>query len=247
MLDARLNFDEFVGGTSNQLALAAALAVSEVPGKVYNPLVICGDAGMGKTHLLHAIGNAIVRKNPDHRVCCYSAEVYISNCLEAFCAGQRASFRDSLCIADILLLDGLEPFVGKVRVQEELFCVLNTLLKQGRQIVITADKVPARMPGFFEGLRFCLEKGLVVEIAPPCLETRLATIAMMASELELSESVQGFLLAYGGAGTIREVERLMTKFRAYRKVTGKEIGLAAAWELAYGKKSSGMNLSRRNF
>lgn len=184
-------FGEFVVGTSNQLAHAAARAVAERLGEVYNPLFIHGGVGLGKTHLLHAIGHYVHEAKPDLRIVSVSAEAFMNELVNAIQHGRTEDFRQKFRSADILLIDDAQFLAGKERTQDELFHTFNALYEAQRQVVLASDTHPRAIEGLDERLRSRFQSGLVADIQPPDLETKIGVIKLRAAAevVELDDAV----------------------------------------------------------
>ncbi len=225
-----LTFQTFVVGSGNQFAHAAALAVASVPAGNYNPLFIYGGVGLGKTHLLNAIGHAILQSSPQLRVCYLSAEQFMNELINSIRYERmmefRAKFRDS---CDALLIDDVQFISGKERTQEEFFHTFNTLHQHHKQIVLTSDKFPKEILGFEERLRSRFEWGLVADIQPPDTETKVAILKKKAEQdgIELPDAVALFL-AENIDSNIRRLEGSLTRVGAYASLTGSEITVSLA-------------------
>ena len=223
-LNPRYHFSRFVVGRSNQFAHAACKAVADRPAYVYNPLFIFGGVGLGKTHLLNAIGHAARSKYPNVRTCYISAEQFMNEVITSLRFDRmpefRQKFRDSI---DILLLDDVQFFAGKNRTQEEFFHTFNTLYESRRQIVITSDKYPKDIQDLEERLRSRFEWGLIADIQSPDLETKIAILAKKAEEdkLPLSNDLALFLATHIGTN-IRELEGSLTRVFAYSSINNVE-------------------------
>ncbi len=232
-LNPKYTFETFVVGSSNQFAHAAAYAVAEQPARNYNPLFIFGGVGLGKTHLLNAIGNQAMKKQPHLRVCYISSEKFVNelvNCLryekmDVF----RKKYREG---CDILLMDDIQFIAGKERTQEEFFHTFNTLHGSRRQIVVTSDKFPKDIPGLEERLRTRFEWGLIADIQPPEMETRLAILKNKAEvdDIYLPDDV-GIFLASHIKSNIRELEGSLIRIGAFASLTGMEITVDLAKEI----------------
>ena len=228
-----LTFETFVVGSANQFAHAAALAVAGTPAGNYNPLFIYGGVGLGKTHLLNAIGHALLQAQPRTRVCYLSAEQFMNELINSIRYERmmefRAKFRDG---CDVLLIDDVQFIAGKERTQEEFFHTFNTLHQGHRQIVLTSDKFPKEIPGFEERLRSRFEWGLVADIQAPDTETKVAILKKKAEQdgIPLPDEVAHFL-AENIDSNIRRLEGSLTSVGAYASLTGSEITVALAEEV----------------
>jgi chromosomal replication initiator protein len=224
------SFDTFVTGPSNQFCHAACRAVGDAPATNYNPLFIYGGVGLGKTHLLHAIGNEIRRKNPRARVKYISSESYINELIQCIRLDRMDEFRyryRSQC--DVLLIDDIQFIAGKDRTQEEFFHTFNSLYGSHKQIIVTSDKIPAEMPGLEERLRTRFQWGLIADIQAPEMETRIAILEKKAERenLALPEDVAMFLATHIQSN-VRELEGSLIRLNAYASLTGTEVNLKMA-------------------
>jgi len=225
-LNLELTFDTFVTGKANQMARAAALQVAQRPGVSYNPLFLYGGVGLGKTHLIHAVGNALLEANPSARIRYIHAEQYVSDVVKAY---QRKAFDElkryyhSL---DLLLIDDIQFFAGKQRTQEEFFYTFEALVAARRQILITSDTYPKELSGIDERLVSRFDYGLTVAIEPPELEMRVAILLRKAesSRVELSEEV-AFFIAKNLRQNVRELEGALRKVIAYSSFHNQSITL----------------------
>ena len=232
-LDPKHTFETFVVGASNQFAHAAARAVAEQPATQYNPLFLYSDAGLGKTHLLHAIGNYILRINPKAKICFISAEKFVNDLIESIHHGKMSQFRDRYRDSyDILLMDDIQFIAGKDRTQEEFFHTFNALHSSRRQIVVTSDKFPKDIPGLEDRIRTRFEWGLIADIQPPEIETRIAILRAKAEldDIFLPNDVALFL-ASNIKSNIRELEGSLIRLGAQASLTGSEISLDLAKQL----------------
>jgi len=231
-LNSKYVFDEFVAGSSNQFAYAAAMAVANNPATTYNPLFIYGGVGLGKTHLVNAIGNYILKKNPEMRVCYYTSEKFMNELINSLRYAKMDEFRNKFRTIDVLLIDDVQFIAGKERTQEEFFHTFNSLYESHKQIVVTSDKFPKEIPGLEERLRSRFEWGLIADIQPPDVETKQAILKMKAEQngIELPEEVNQFL-STSVSSNVRELEGFLVRIGAYASLTSTPISLAMAKEI----------------
>ena len=217
-------FGTFVEGKSNHMALAAAKQVAQNPKGDYNPLFIYGGVGLGKTHLMHAVGNEILRNSPKKRIVYVHSEKFVADMVKALQLGAMSEFKSFYRNADALLIDDIQFFAGKEQSQEELFHTFNTLLEGGQQMILTCDKYPKEIDGLEERLKSRLGWGLPVSIEPPELETRVAILLTKASEMELNLSEDSaFYIAEKIRSNVRELEGALRRVGANAKFTNREI------------------------
>lgn len=225
-LNVNYSFDRFVVGSCNQFAHAASSAVADQPAKNYNPLFIYGGVGLGKTHLLNAIGLKTLKIFPDLNVVYVSAEVFMNELINSIRFDKMPKFREKFRNIDCLLIDDIQFIAGKERTQEEFFHTFNTLHDAGKQIVVTSDKFPKDIPNLEGRLRSRFEWGLIADIQPPEIETKIAILEKKAQEnnLELPGNVALFL-ASQAESNIRELEGYLVRIAAYSSLTGRQIDL----------------------
>jgi chromosomal replication initiator protein len=229
-LELRYTFDSFVVGASNQFAHASAVAVAEQPARQYNPLFLYSPPGLGKTHLLHAIGNHFLSKSPNGRVMYCSAERFVNELVESVQRGKmsqfRAKYRDSF---DLLLIDDIQFIAKKTASEEEFFHTFNALHSSKRQIVVTSDRPPKEIDGLEERVRTRFEWGLIADICPPEIETRIAILKAKAErdDIYLPDDVATFLASYIKTN-VRELEGVLIRLQAQASLTGAEISLEMA-------------------
>jgi chromosomal replication initiator protein len=225
-LNANYSFDRFVVGSCNQFAHAASAAVAEQPAKNYNPLFIYGGVGLGKTHLLNAIGLKTLKLFPDLNVVYVSAEVFMNELINSIRYDKMPKFREKFRNIDCLLIDDIQFIAGKERTQEEFFHTFNTLHDAGKQIVVTSDKFPKDIPNLEGRLRSRFEWGLIADIQPPEIETKIAILEKKAQEnhIALPGNV-ALYLASQAESNIRELEGYLVRIAAYSSLTGRQIDL----------------------
>ncbi len=231
-LNPRYTFKNFVVGNSNQFAHAAAKAVAENPAHAYNPLFIYGGVGLGKTHIMQAIGNHVLASRPDLLVCYVSAERFMNEMIYAIQHGSTIGFRNKYRGIDVLLIDDVQFLAGKDSTQEEFFHTFNSLYDARKQIVLTSDRAPKEIHALEERLVSRFEWGLVTDIQPPDFETRVAILRKKTEEekIVVSDDVIN-LIAENIRSNIRELEGSLTRLRAYSSITGRPITLELATEV----------------
>jgi len=226
-LNPRYTFAEFVVGSGNQFAHAAAMAVANQPGEKYNPLFIYGGVGLGKTHLVTAIGHQIwMAGDRLRRVLFMPAEVFMNELINSLRRDKMNDFRDKFRRVDALILDDVQFLAGRERTQEEFFHTFNSLHSERHQIVLTSDKIPKDIPGLEERLRNRFESGLIADIAPPDLETRVAIVQKKVAldHLRLSSEV-GLYIAQNVSSNVRELEGCLTRLAALASLNKSDITL----------------------
>lgn len=230
-LNPSFNFDNFVTGKANQLARAAALQVAENPGTAYNPLFIYGGVGLGKTHLLQAIGNHLKQQRPDAKIRYLHAERYVSDVVRAYEHKAFDEFKRQYHSLDLLLIDDIQFFAKKSRTQEEFFYAFNSLIESKKQIIITCDTYPKEIADVDERLRTRFSWGLTVAVEPPELEMRVAILLKKAeaAKFMLHEDV-AFFIAKQVRSSVRELEGALNRIVAMAKFTGNSIDVSLARE-----------------
>lgn len=234
-LNPKYTFDTFVVGKSNQFAHNAALAVAESPGENYNPLYIYGGPGLGKTHLMHAIGNFIINEHPEMRVLYVTSENFLNEVIESIRSANNASamtkFRNKYRTVDVLMIDDIQFIIGKESTQEEFFHTFNALQSAGKQIILTSDRPPKEMKTLEERIRSRFEWGLMADIGNPDYETRMAIIRnkVLTEHITLNEDILEYI-ADNIKSNIREIEGALNKLAAYSKLENTEITLDIAKE-----------------
>ena len=220
---AEFTFDTFVVGPSNKLAYAASMAVAEHPAQNYNPLLIYGDSGLGKTHLLYAIANVIRRNDARAKIVYIKGDDFINEFIELIRAGRGNEFRAKYREADLLLVDDVQFVAGKEQVQNEFFHTFNTLYESGKQIVLTSDRPPSEMTLLDDRLRTRFEWGLLADVTPPDFETRMAIIKNKAALLgmELPDKIATYI-AQNVTANVRQLEGTINKILAYKDLLGND-------------------------
>jgi chromosomal replication initiator protein len=228
-LNPRYKFETFVVGSCNQFAHAACLAVAESPARAYNPLFIYGGVGLGKTHLLHALGNSTLNRNPGAKIAYVSSEQFTNEVIGSIRYDRMTEFRNKYRGVDMLLIDDIQFIAGKERTQEEFFHTFNTLYEAHKQIVLTSDRYPKEMPGVEERLRSRFEWGLIADLQTPDLETKIAILEKKAESegITLPDDV-AYLLATGIKTNVRELEGSLIRLGAFASLTGQPITIDLA-------------------
>ena len=228
-LNPNLTFETFVTGKANQLARAASIQVAHNPGTSYNPMFLYGGVGLGKTHLIHAIGNHLLKEKPNARIRYIHAEQYVSDVVRAYQQKAFDRFKRYYHSLDLLLIDDIQFFSGKSRTQEEFFYAFEALLSNKAQVIITSDTYPKEMAGIDDRLISRFDSGLTVAIEPPELEMRVAILMKKASSegIPMSEDV-AFFVAKHLRSNVRELEGALRKILAFVRFHGKEVTIDVA-------------------
>jgi chromosomal replication initiator protein len=229
MFNSKYTFDNFIVGHNNRFAHAASEAVSKAPAKAYNPLFIYGSVGLGKTHLLHSIGNEILKKHPKLKVCLVSSERFTNDLINSIKDKKVDSFRAKYRTVDVLLVDDIQFLAGKEQTQEEFFHNFNDLHSNDKQIILTSDRPPKEIPTLEIRLRTRFEWGLIADIQPPEFETRIAILRKKIElyNLQISDEILHFI-ATQIPTNVREMEGCLTKIAAYASLLNTEVTLSIA-------------------
>jgi chromosomal replication initiator protein len=231
MLNSKYTFDTFVIGSGNRFAHAASLAVAEAPAKAYNPLFIYGGVGLGKTHLMHAIGHYVIEHNKNAKVVYLSSEKFTNEFINSIRDNKTVDFRNKYRNVDVLLIDDIQFLAGKEQTQEEFFHTFNALHEESKQIVISSDRPPKEIPTLEDRLRSRFEWGLITDITPPDLETRIAILRKKAKAegLDIPNEVMLYI-ANQIDSNIRELEGALIRVVAYSSLINKDINADLAAE-----------------
>ena len=217
----RYTFDRFVVGSNNRFAHAASIAVAEMPGTVYNPLFIYGGSGLGKTHLLHAIGHYVHEHHPDKRLTYITSESFTNDLISAIQQGRNMEFRSRLRNVDILMVDDIQFIAGRDSTQEEFFNTFNDLHSAGKQIILSSDRPPQEIARLEERLRSRFAWGLICDVKPPDLETRIAILRVNAQREQMNVPDEVLeLIAVNVSSNIRELEEKLSRLKAYATMNG---------------------------
>lgn len=229
LLSSKYTYDSFVVGSCNQFAHAASLAVAEAPGRTYNPLYLYGGVGLGKTHLMHACGHAIKSRNQHLKLCYISSERFMNDLINAIRYDKTQSFREKYRSVDVLLIDDVQFMAGKERTQEEFFHTFNALYDQQKQIVISSDCPPREIPTLEERLHSRFEWGLIADIEPPDLETKIAIVKRKGDQMgvAIADDVAMFI-AGRVKSNIRELEGSLVRLIAISSLRGEPISKSLA-------------------
>ncbi|THF73493.1 chromosomal replication initiator protein DnaA [Cohnella fermenti] len=231
LLNPKYTFDTFVIGVGNRFAHAASLAVAEAPAKAYNPLFLYGGVGLGKTHLMHAIGHYILEHNPNMKVLYISSEKFTNEFINAIRDNRGESFRNKYRNIDVLLIDDIQFLAGKDGTQEEFFHTFNALHEENKQIIISSDRTPKEIPTLEERLRSRFEWGLITDIQPPDLETRIAILRKKAKAENLDIPNEAMVYIANMIDTnIRELEGALIRIVAYSSLTNQDVSSHLAAE-----------------
>lgn len=230
-LNSKYKFDSFIIGNSNRFAHAASLAVAETPSFAYNPLFLYGGVGLGKTHLMHAIGHYIIANNPNAKILYVTSEKFTNDLINSIKDDRNTEFRNKYRKIDVLLVDDIQFIAGKERTQEEFFHTFNTLHSSNKQIIISSDRPPKEIPTLEDRLRSRFEGGLIADIQPPDLETRIAILRKKAENenYDVSDEITEYI-ANNIQSNIRKLEGALIRLFAYSSLTNKDVTIELAHE-----------------
>lgn len=246
VINAKYNFENFIVGSGNELAYAAGQAIATNPGTKYNPLFIYGGVGLGKTHLIQAIGNGITANHPEAQIVYVSTETFVNEFLDSI-RFKKQGFADRYRSADVLIIDDIQFIAGKEKTQEEFFHTFNALHQANKQIILTSDKPPKAIPTLEERLRSRFEWGMAIDIQPPDFETRQAILQTKAGQhgITLGDDVIEFL-AKTIQTNIRELEGSLNQLLAFSELRGIEPDIATAQALLKGKQHRPRHITAKN-
>ena len=241
-LNPRFTFKQFACGSSNQFAFSSAYATATNPGAAFNPLIIYGTHGLGKSHLLHAIGQQAIANNPSTRVICCSADGFMHEMIEHLRTNQMHSFRENFCSADLLLIDDIQLLAQKERTQQELLFLYDKLTAHQAQVVLAIDRHPLKLTGFDDTLHSRFSGGLMVELTEPDYETKRAILEKLAvwHQIKLPEDVADYL-ANLQVRSIRELEGGLIRLGTYSSLQNVEISLSLAMKYLQDMTSNVVN------
>ena len=232
LLNQKYKFDDFVIGSGNQFAHAASQAVAERPSKAYNPLFLYGGVGMGKTHLMQAIGHEVKKRQPEAAICYLSSEKFTNEMINSLRYDKMISFRDKFRTVDVLLIDDIQFLAQKERTQEEFFHTFNELYESSKQIVIASDRPPKELAEIEDRLRSRFEWGLIADIQPPDLETKIAILQKKAENDRASvPNDVALFIAQNIRSNVRELEGALIRLLAYCSLTGAEVTVQTAQQV----------------
>ncbi len=245
-LNSKYNFETFIVGSGNELAYAACQAIVRSPGVKYNPLFVYGGVGLGKTHLVQAVGNALVEEKPDTRILYISSETFVNDFLDSI-RYKKKGFADKYRSVDVLIIDDMQFIGGKEKTQEEFFHTFNALHQANKQIIISSDKPPKSIPTLSERLRSRFEWGMTIDIQAPDFETRCAILQVKANTqgIELDQETVEFLATHFQTN-IRELEGALNQLLAFSEMRGVEPNLETATGILNGSRMRPKHVSARN-
>lgn len=245
-LNPKYNFESFIVGSGNELAHAACQAIVKSPGTKYNPMFIYGGVGLGKTHLIQAVGNALLEEKPDTRILYISSETFVNDFLDSI-RFKKKGFADKYRSVDVLIIDDMQFIGGKEKTQEEFFHTFNALHQTNKQIIISSDKPPKSIPTLSERLRSRFEWGMTIDIQAPDFETRCAILQVKANSqgVELDRETVEFLATHFQTN-IRELEGALNQLLAFSEMRGVEPNLETATSILNGSRMRPKHVSARN-